>query len=521
MANLDDRNKTSKTDLELFHEQQQTLFRRKKSNLVQKSKSVSSLSGIVLGNKSKEVSVKPKAPKVAQNAKNNKLMMATSGLGTPSNVSMGSLFYTKPGLKKTFNPLQPKPIQTSSNNSFLFANGFLKKPKEKDRTELLKVQKEIGELADSLAAVRKEIANMRENGTRISIEDSKTANLPIVTLTKQTSTSNSRSNSQGSKRGWRTSDAAQKKLTLNKSQTILAPYKFSDAKSEGNHSNDSSRETGWRVSGKSGTEGLVKKLMSQLTIRPQQRQTHQTLDDFVKMLSNKFRSNISRKELIEGEPNPSIGGLRSMLTSLIMTTSTLNKTSQPPKPQQAHKSTQTEAQGSKPVVFGNINLSKTIEELIKKVIIQSKLTKYTPSNLPEYFALLNDFHQLKSQQLSDQQKQALYISIYTLLQKQLLIEVTLEMIKDSGVNIQNLFQFTFSRLGLDYEKYVQFENQRDQDLSARPIFDGELECSFEEPEVLTTQKIGARPAPSYKLDFDMIAKSQDKTLQEELESTKK
>ena len=176
---------------------------------------------------------------------------------------------------------------------------------------------------------------------------------------------------------------------------------------------------------------------------------------------------------------------------------------------QEDKGIQTADIENKPIHFSNINLSKTIEEFIKKVIVESPLVKFTPNNLTEYFEKLVLSDRNNSRDISDMQKQALFVSIYSLLQRQLLVEVTLEMIKDSGVNVQNLFQYTFSRIGLDYEKYVAYENNRDQDISSGPILEGDLDCTLDGEDISERNMILDKHSSAvnfnfFPLDFNKI-----------------
>lgn len=440
----------------LKHGAADEVFKRKRKSLILKSKSVNSISfshslGKDKPNKSKSRNSKRLAP----------------GFVTPPSYLNASVF--APGHKP------PLLGANMSASNFQIGGGFLTRPKKSKQS---KIEKEIEEISDSLKMIRKEVGRLRHLDALVPpisaelVKQHKSHSISLAAGTKETD-SNAATPLLAKKQ--RVEDYGHlllKKSNTSKSQIkLITGYKSEDG-SDGSSRADSTKA---KPRPKSNGEGLVKKLFSHLTSNSEKKKK---IESFIERLIPE--QSPTKKEADSPEPQSTLVSLKSALTSLLELTAELSKKKQPKKPVAESKAIQTDQPQLKPISFGNINLSKTIEEYIKKVIIESKSVKYTEKNLEKYFEDIADLSQLGDQSLSDTQKQALYKAIYTLLYKHLLIEVTLEMIKDSGVNVHNLFQFTFSRLSLDYEKYVQFENNRDQDLSARTVFEGDLDCSLED-----------------------------------------
>lgn len=164
--------------------------------------------------------------------------------------------------------------------------------------------------------------------------------------------------------------------------------------------------------------------------------------------------------------------------------------------------------GRREIQFSNINLLKMNEELIKKVSVSSKMSQYNAENIGDWFALLESV----PFKWNDHQKQQVFIELFTLQQRQMLIDETIEIVKEAGVNVQNLFKFTFKRLGLDYDEYVKYEQSKDGNKgSETPVFDGEAYCSFEETEGLAQEKT----REELGLDFNNLRGSEEDENQQE------
>lgn len=446
-----------------------------------------------------------------------------SGKQTPGNISQKSIF--KPTSSKAKQAFPPQPVNPGSS-SFHFMGGFLTRPKEKSGYS--KLEKEINKVIDSLKHMRKEISTLKNKGTKISVHETIQTGPTKVTLSQSKHIlHNSRStspNHESSHHEFKDSNEKSINKKLGTSQSGLLPKLES------------------KVEGLTKYQGIVKNLLGQLVNNSSStKDTTLSVDEFVKFLMPKERENPVEKSVINH--NASVGDLPqdnyakktgSLLSEL---THYLVELAAAPKHQEKistvkleSKGVQTEESPGSTINFSNINLSKTIEELIKKVIVESPSVKYNPNNLTEYFEKLVLSDRKAHRSISDMQKQSLFVSIYSLLQRQLLVEVTLEMIKDSGVNVQNLFQYTFSRMGLDYDKYVQFENNRDQDLSARAIFEGDLDCSLDNEKISERNMVLNRFTSAgnfnyFPLDFNKIQQTvtQEQTTEksEVVDSTKR
>jgi len=428
------------------------VFKRKRRSLILKSKSVNSISF-----NHSHIREKPQKSK----SRNSKRL--APGLVTPPSYLNTSVFTgSKP------------PLNGMNASNFQITGGFLTRPK---KTKQSKIEKEIDDIIESLQMIRKEVGRLRHldslapPATAEPPQQHQSHSISLVAGTKETDSNAVTPLLMTKERLEDYKHLLLKKSNTSKSQIkLITGYKSEDG-SEGSSRADSIKA---KSRPKSNGEGLVKKLFSHLSSNTDKKKK---MESFIERLMPE--PSHSKKDA-GTEPQSTLSSLKIALNSLIEAATEVTKKRKPKKSSRESKAVQTDAEPLKPISFGNVNLSKTIEEYIKKVIIESKTVKYTEKNLEKYFEDITDLSQLADQSMSDMQKQALYKSIYTLLYKHLLIEVTLEMIKDSGVNVHNLFQFTFSRLGLDYEKYVQFENNRDQDLSSRTIFEGDLECSLED-----------------------------------------
>lgn len=494
------------------------MFKRKRKSLALKTRSVSSLS------RSKDC--KPKS--TLKLNKTLKTSVLETGLTTPKNYSITSLMQAHKHVSALHN-------HTQSGGSFHFTNGFISKPKTKN--SFAKIEKELGNMVDTLKVIRQELIHLRAAGTKIDLMESKKPESPIVILSGSRQNNPNMPYQPGGHNRSLSLAAMTKKLNASKSHTQLPA--FPPSRGESVHdSHERAVSADKNMLSGTGTENLVKKLIGQLSSY-QINTKNQSLEDFINCLSaiGRCKTTSKKKDSSAGKSLPSLSNphsptnkdakeakeaqnednagngssslraLRAALRSLFLTASAAQKkyAKRPAHKTMVNKGMQTECKDPRPISFANVNLNKTMEEMIKKIIIESKSMKYAPHSLPQYFETICTADKKVCRSIADGQKQSLFNSIYALLQKQLLVEVTLEMIKDSGVNVQNLFQFTFSRIGLDYDKYVQFENNRDQDLSAREIFEGELECSIEDlPDALgpttPTQMLGNH----FPLDFYKI-----------------
>lgn len=493
------------------------VFKRKRKSLALKTRSVSSMGA----NMSRSREPKPREGRLKLN-KSLKTSVLEAGVRTPKNYSVASLINAQHA---------PKHLSglnnggTTSEANFHFTSGFLTRPKPK--SNMVKIEKELSKMVDTLKVIREELNHIKAAGSKIDLHESKIPDAPIVVISENDITSTRPHGYKPPLHHVRSASLSpmNKKLTASKSQVYLALYKGTEPPSRVDSLNNSQERAS--SADKSCTEKLVKKLIGQLSSN-HSKNKNQSLEDFVNCLSTIGRCKSStvkkckssedledfsptNKHSIIGdhhkENSSSLRHLRSALRSLFLTTSAAKKKFQKkPRRELIAKGVQTETNPTKNIAFSNINLSKTVEEMIKKVIIESKTMKYVPHSLPKYFEEITNADKMKTRRIADGQKQALFNSVYALLQKQLLVEVTLEMIKDSGVNVQNLFQFTFNRIGLDYEKYVHFENQRDQDMSAREIFEGELECSLIDDHDQHNQNARVQElfSNNYTLDFHKI-----------------
>ncbi len=489
------------------------VFKRKRRSLILKTRSLSSLSANISASKDK----KSKEKKLNQTLKKR-----DSGYVSPMTPTSPSLMF-KPKIANTgLSYLQQVPSYTGE---FHIAGGFLTRPKEKSNA--LKLEREMEDITSTLKAIRKELVHLRNNGRTVTLEDSTLHGLPsepVVVITSHVgsksrkntpsnSKPNSRPNSRSQSRPNNTGSIpafdkiSSKNIIGKRPQSVQKP-------SESEKSSGSSSRPRRLGHIRNQTEGFVKNLIDQLHHYQSTKKQVQPLDQFVRKLEEKAIGR-HKKDSFDAEFVGCQSALRSMVKALMVTTSEVNKKFISKSSNKQTKSTQTDIKSPKPISFSNINLSKTIEELIKKVIIESKTTKYTPNTLSQYFEGVCSDQGLNGRKLGDSEKQAMYVAIYSMLQKQLLVEITLEMIKDSGVNVQNLFQFTFSRIGLDYDQYVQYENQRDQDMSARSIFEGDLNCSLDDPEHSDKDRYLPAMRNMYPLDFNQIRASQDAQTEEE------
>ena len=445
--------------------------KRKRQSLILKSRSVSSLSG---GHHVHNVSgSKEKSVKVNKMPSGSKIRI-DSGKVTPGNISQKSIFQSGSAKSKAV-PYQA-PHNNPGSSSFHFMGGFLTRPKEK--SGFSKLEKEMNSVIESLQHMRKEIASLKQGGTKISVQETtkEVGTTKVILTHPKHHMSKSRSISPKLEKNFESriaNDRHAKKNSVSKT-------------SSGNLQNTESTESGNHTR----YQGIVKTLLGQLVHNtPSSKESSLSIEDFVKSLMPKPKpvdkhmanQNASVGDSPHEHASKKVNTLLAEFTQRLFELATVQNKAQKPQTveKQESKGVQTEEQPKQTIHFSNINLSKTIEELIKKVIVESPLVKYNPNNLTDYFEKLVMSDRNNKREISDMQKQALFVSIYSLLQRQLLVEVTLEMIKDSGVKVQNLFQYTFSRIGLDYDKYVQYENTRDQDLSSRPIFEGDLDCSLE------------------------------------------
>lgn len=441
---------------------------RKKKSLIVKNRSASSLSVNSSSSKDRKI----RHVKTNSSAK----LQYNVGLASPSiNQSKANFFHVTN---------KPKVVQGSgkhgSNASSFFMGGFLTRPKEK--SGLSKLEKEVNNAINSLQHIRAEVESIKKAGTHIGVQEARKGDKKVTKVTlsggtifktasRQVSPDKSKVHTDGRNMS---AEKKKKQLTMNKSCNNLF------AKTEASSFTQNVK-----------TQGIVKSLLGQLLPNTATQKTQSyALDEFVQSLlpqkSKQLGSHNHNSSMGDFPTETSMRSLHNKYTELVsslveVTAEARLQSGKKPVPK-VNTSTQTakDAEDRSTIGFSNINLSKTIEELIKKVIIESKAVKYNPNTLTDYFETLAISDRQSNRKISDMQKQALFVSIYSLLQRQMLVEVTLEMIKDSGVNVQNLFQYTFSRIGLDYEKYVHYENHRDQDLSARTVFDGELECTLEE-----------------------------------------
>lgn len=455
-------------------------LRRKRKSLILKSRSASSLS--VNNSVSKD-----KKLKHGKGSSGTKLYPKI-GISTPNgNQSKLDFFQSHMNQKPKANAHSGVPShQGHGSSSFHFLGGFLTRPK--DKSGLTKLEKDLTAAIDSLKHIRKEVSALKQSGSKIEIQEAKrgdpSSSNVIITGLKVTgggsralSPSNARLNLQTKMSN---SDLKKKQLTANKSCSNFF------AKTESTPSFED----------KINSHGIVKNLLGQLASQQiASKPQISTMDEFLQRLSpkagpsgttganSKIHNASATEHSLEGSSKQIQANFMKLIETLMLAMGNLNdKFSKADRPSTTSKACQTDEKEHKTIAFSNINLSKTVEELIKKIIIESKTVKYDPNTLIQYFESLVLSDRENHRQISDMQKQALFVSIYSLLQRQMLVEVTLEMIKDSGVNVQNLFQYTFSRIGLDYDKYVQYENHRDQDLSARTIFEGDLDCSLVDEE---------------------------------------
>lgn len=442
------------------------------------------------------------------------------------------------------------------NPSFALTGSFMTRPRDKSYTAS-KIEKEISDISSTIKAIHRELISLKEKGTKITVEEGRSVGTPTVTLTWNSVTHNNKSTSQ-QKEGRKHKPSFEmtvgtKGMAETKSQSVMCQAdttflpeerkpslqisksvaKFSAMyegpqnpkrfrmRSDDTETPDSSTrmnrfsQPDLDQSKINDGEGLVRRLIGELSEHQQTKASHQksSLSHFVQGLSLKHSQNAPQQQQ-DTPHSQTLSGINSVLKSLFETTSVAFQHQSEPKPQkQSNKATQLEGEPPKQISFGNINLSKTVEEFIKRIVIQSKTVKYTRDNIGEYFALLRSAAQKEVRNLADSQKQALFTSTFHLLEKQLLVEVTLEMIKDAGVNIQHLFQTTFARLGLDYDKYVQYENHRDQDLSARSVFQGDLDCTIDDPtadgETERAFQKPHKPKAEFALDFQALYASQE------------
>lgn len=391
----------------------------------------------------------------------------------------------------------------------------------------MKLEKEVNKVIESLQHMRKEIATLEKGGTKISVHETVQPGPTKVTLHHSKNILNNSRSISPKKEG----SFADSKIGVDKSGI----KRLSKSPSNIQQKPDDRKEETTKY------QGIVRTLLGQLVNNTvSTKETTMSVEDFMKTLIptknavdknslSQHHHNSSMGDMPEDTHHKKLSSLFSDLTKRLIELAALPKQAyKTSHPNQESKAVQTDSFTCKTMHFSNINLSKAIEEFIKKVIIESPLVKYTPNNLTEYFETLVLVDKDGDKSISDMQKQALFVSIYSLLQRQLLVEVTLEMIKDSGVNVQNLFQYTFSRMGLDYEKYVQFENNRDQDLSAQPVFKGDLDCTLDGDEASHRNMIldrRGRIGNFFPLDFTKIQQTmtQEQTTEksEAAQSTKR
>lgn len=490
------------------------VFKRKRRSLILKSRSLSSFSANISVNKDK----KSKEKKLNQTLKKR-----DPGFISPTTPTSPSLVFNQKVGHSGLSNLHQVPAYAGQ---FHLTGGFLSRPKEKTPSQ--KLERELEEITLTLKTIRRELVNLREDGRKVTLEDSTLHGLPsepVLVISSQAgkksrgvtptnSRPNSRSQSRPNSRGPSPAPDkfSQKKLVGKRPNSV---QKANDSEKSSGSSNRPKRVGHLR----NQTEGFVKHLIEQLHQYQSTKKQAQPLDQFLRALEEKALGRI-KKDSFDSDFLGCQPALRNMMKALMVTTSEAGKKFATKKPQMQSRSTQTEEKNPKPISFSNINLSKTMEELIKKVIIESNTTKYTPNTLNDYFEKVCSEQGLQGRRLGDNEKEAMYVAIYSMLQKQLLVEVTLEMIKDSGVNVQNLFQFTFSRIGLDYDQYVQYENHRDQDMSSRPVFEGDLDCTLDDPDRPDKDQYLPDMRNMYPLDFNLIRTSQDAQIEEEV-STKK
>ena len=443
------------------------------------------------------------------------------------------------------------------NPSFALTGSFMTRPRDKSSYTASKIEKEISEISSTIKAIHRELISLKERGTKITIEEGRSVGTPTVTLTwnagGQIGKSHGSTHQARKHKPSFEMENATKPMMETKSHSVFCqpepPFAVQERKPslqmsksvakfsamyEGPQTQKpiqlrpkhiQSRDLSLEVdqinlpepdqSKLQDGEGLVRRLIGELSEHQQSKPAHQksSLTHFVQGLSLKH-SPSTHQHSKDTPHSQTLSGINNVLKSLFETTSVAFQQSGVANPPRvAGKATETDKIPPKQISFGNINLTKTVEEMIKKVVIQSKAVKYTPNNIQEYFNILQTAALQEVQALADAQKQALFIASYNMLQKQLLVEVTLEMIKDAGVNIQHLFQTTFARLGLDYEKYVQYENHRDQDLSARSIYDGDLDCTLEDPATESETERAFhkhnKQRPGFALDFQALYTSQE------------
>lgn len=448
--------------------------------------------------------------------------------------------------------LPQQPPQTP-NPSFALTGSFMTRPRDKSYTAS-KIEKEISDISSTIKAIHRELISLKEKGTKITVEEGRSVGTPTVTLTwNSVNHANKISNQHKEPRKHKPSfemTVGTKPMVETKSQSVMCqadttflpeerkpslqmsksvakfsamyegpqnPKRFRMKPNDSETPDSSARMDQIHHPDPDQNklhdgEGLVRRLIGELSEHQQTKASHQksSLSHFVQGLSLKHSQNTPQQQK-DTPHSQTLSGINSVLKSLFETTSVAFQHQTDPKPQKlSHKTTQHEGDPPKQISFGNINLSKTVEEFIKRIVIQSKSVKYTRDNIADYFALLRSAAQKEVRNLADSQKQALFGSTFHLLEKQLLVEVTLEMIKDAGVNIQHLFQTTFARLGLDYDKYVQYENHRDQDLSARSVFEGDLDCTVDDvPVDGDTERKPHKAKAEFALDFQALYASQE------------
>ena len=471
-------------------------FKRKRKSLILKSKSVSSVSfntGLV-----KEKSQKSKR----KNGKKSETGLATP----PSYLHNGGCIIQNNG--RTGSSTH---INISSNQNLNMVGGFLTRPKAK--VKVSRIEKEIEEITENLRCIRNELTQMKSVS---SFEQKKSENKhhhkTTSFLVQQHRSHDSMSDTQNeNKRLQETKNALVKKIHGSKSRIqLVAAFKSEGAGSDKGSRESSSSKKNPKPNSKNGE--LVKHLINNIPNPNQHKKEKVITEDLIESIICGISTNCGKSADAPQDPSPTISVIKRVMKSLVQVVSEVKK-----EKKHTTKSQQTETRSElqKMINFSNINLAKSIEEYIKKVIISSPTVKYTENSLPQYFDHILNMTDVKDSKLSETQKQALFVSIYELLQKQLLVEVTLEMIKESGVSIPNLFQYTFTKLGLDYEKYVEFESNRDNDLSQRSIYKGEPECSFEERDneavgMLLTGLTNYSMPNHFPLDFYKLHVSKDK-----------
>lgn len=432
-------------------------------------------------------------------------------------------------------PSKPKLQSFTPKNSF--TSGFLSKPK-KSKTE--KAEKRLEEVVLMLQNVQAELLAFQKSGKSIQV-DSREGGSSTVTVSSKANPFQLKGSLSGQfeKNQVKTMTKTQsfnKEQFLNELKPRNARASISPQHSRKSHeSGYSDANDPYLTNSKMHEFGesncvdmLVKNIINQLPFAS--KQIPQKIDDFVnRLVGQSISRQLHSKKLssIDLENPSSEDSLKHFLKTLILTSGALQQASNPEtnrkdshsfsqksknksastklqKTTLQNKSVQTDLKIPKQISYSNLNLTKTIEELIKKLSIDSSLLAYSHSTILDFFTHMlgggidtnNNNTKTRSERKgeetagavclqtvgksgADHQKKVLFIEIYSLLQKQLLMEMTLEIVKETGVDVQNLFEFTFGRMGLDYEQYIQYEKDRDQDVTHREVFEGELECSIE------------------------------------------